>query len=263
MPCKSAAAPVPRQTKGLAVAEMMSRRRRSPGIILFTDKLKLLYVNQEALIFNECLNHLSGNGNRCDGVFSPVIIGLCGELTRLKEENPAVTESENLQLRRVVGSQSGPILLRAFGIPTAGSLLVLMEKLKEQQRADLTFQSEWHLTDRERTIIHCLSAGMTNKEIANNLQLSEYTVKDHFKHIMVKTGVTTRTAVALVAFRKAGLHGHKAQCCTCGNGDRGTVAESLKASHSGPYQGYSTGAGGLRRYRKLTPITVDMPPGTA
>ena len=40
----------------------------------------------------------------------------------------------------------------------------------------------------------CLE-GLTNKEIANKLSISEHTVKDHLKRLMKKTRVTTRTAV--------------------------------------------------------------------
>jgi DNA-binding MarR family transcriptional regulator len=37
--------------------------------------------------------------------------------------------------------------------------------------------------------------GFTNKEIANRINLSEYTVKEHLKRIMQKTQTTTRTGL--------------------------------------------------------------------
>lgn len=40
-----------------------------------------------------------------------------------------------------------------------------------------------------------LSEGLTNKEIATNLNLSEHTVKDDVKRLMKKAQVTTRTAL--------------------------------------------------------------------
>lgn len=44
-------------------------------------------------------------------------------------------------------------------------------------------------------VIIYLMLGFTNKEIANRLNLSEYTVKEHLKRIMHKTKTTTRTGL--------------------------------------------------------------------
>ncbi len=37
----------------------------------------------------------------------------------------------------------------------------------------------YHLTEREQMVIIYLMLGFTNKEIANRINLSEYTVKEH------------------------------------------------------------------------------------
>lgn len=42
-------------------------------------------------------------------------------------------------------------------------------------------------------VIIYLMLGFTSKEIANRMNLSEYTVKEHLKQIMHKTKTTTRT----------------------------------------------------------------------
>ncbi|MCE7976493.1 MAG: DNA-binding response regulator, partial [Nitrospira sp. NTP1] len=43
--------------------------------------------------------------------------------------------------------------------------------------------------------------GWTNKEIANALNITEQTVKEHIKHIMRKTNSTTRTGVLVQIFK--------------------------------------------------------------
>jgi two-component system, NarL family, nitrate/nitrite response regulator NarL len=53
------------------------------------------------------------------------------------------------------------------------------------------------LTGRERKIVALLSAGMTNKEIANELNVSIETVKKHLRTIFLKLGVRRRTQVVL------------------------------------------------------------------
>jgi LuxR family maltose regulon positive regulatory protein len=59
------------------------------------------------------------------------------------------------------------------------------------------------LTDRERGVMHLLSAGLSNKEIGRRLDLSDNTVKFHLRNIFAKLKVTTRTA-AVTAGRDIG-----------------------------------------------------------
>ncbi|WP_259068850.1 response regulator transcription factor [Mucilaginibacter sp. X4EP1] len=56
------------------------------------------------------------------------------------------------------------------------------------------------LSVRETEIIHLISAGMTNKEIAEKLFLSIHTVKTHRKNIIKKIGFTFKNAADLVLY---------------------------------------------------------------
>lgn len=60
----------------------------------------------------------------------------------------------------------------------------------------------FHLTERERAIVQCLSKGLTNKEIAATLNLALPTVKEHMGHIMEKTHTTTRTGMLMRLLRQ-------------------------------------------------------------
>jgi len=55
------------------------------------------------------------------------------------------------------------------------------------------------LTARELEVLELLAEGIANKEIANQLLVSEATVKTHLVHIFTKLGVDTRTAAVAVA----------------------------------------------------------------
>lgn len=57
------------------------------------------------------------------------------------------------------------------------------------------------LTERERDILGRLATGLTNREIARALFLSEATVKTHLGHIYTKLGVQTRAAAVATAAR--------------------------------------------------------------
>ena len=57
------------------------------------------------------------------------------------------------------------------------------------------------LTKREIEILTQVASGMFNKEIANNLNISERTVKNHISNIFKKIDVSDRTQAAVFAIR--------------------------------------------------------------
>jgi NarL family two-component system response regulator LiaR len=58
-----------------------------------------------------------------------------------------------------------------------------------------------NLTDRERTVLSLLIAGLNNTEIAEKLFVSPSTIKSHVSHILAKLDVTSRTEAVAVAVR--------------------------------------------------------------
>lgn len=52
------------------------------------------------------------------------------------------------------------------------------------------------MTKRERQVIDLISDGMTNKEIAQEIHLSPYTVKSHVHNILEKLAIHTRVQIA-------------------------------------------------------------------
>jgi DNA-binding NarL/FixJ family response regulator len=58
------------------------------------------------------------------------------------------------------------------------------------------------LTPRELATLRLLADGKANKEIANELGISERTVKTHLGHLFEKLGVTSRTEAVKVATRR-------------------------------------------------------------
>jgi two-component system nitrate/nitrite response regulator NarL len=58
------------------------------------------------------------------------------------------------------------------------------------------------LSSREEQVVQCVAEGMTNREIAERLELSEHTIKNYLFRIFDKLGISTRVELILYAFKE-------------------------------------------------------------
>ncbi len=56
------------------------------------------------------------------------------------------------------------------------------------------------LTLREQQILYYIAGGLSNREIAERLTLSEQTVKAHLSHMTTKSGCSNRAALVAYGF---------------------------------------------------------------
>ena len=57
------------------------------------------------------------------------------------------------------------------------------------------------LSHRERQVLELVAKGLTNKEVANTLQISQFTVRNHLNHITEKLEVSDRTEAIFIAIQ--------------------------------------------------------------
>ena len=95
-------------------------------------------------------------------------------------------------------SQFGPgIVQKMMGIAGKSAAASAVQSL-EQMPPELE-----QLTPREKEVLHCLGQGASNREIAEQLYLSEGTVKNHVTSILRRLGLRDRTQAALLAQRQS------------------------------------------------------------
>ncbi|WP_019423214.1 response regulator [Paenibacillus sp. OSY-SE] len=58
------------------------------------------------------------------------------------------------------------------------------------------------LTHREKEVLHLISLGKSNKEIAADIHITEKTVKTHVSNLLGKLGMSARTQAAIFAVKK-------------------------------------------------------------
>lgn len=65
-----------------------------------------------------------------------------------------------------------------------------------------------HLTEQERKILSLVAEGLTNRAIAEQIHLSEKTVKNYVSSLLAKLGMHRRTEAAVLATKLLGPGGH-------------------------------------------------------
>jgi DNA-binding NarL/FixJ family response regulator len=64
---------------------------------------------------------------------------------------------------------------------------------------DASAQPRWGLTTREQEVLRLLGVGLSNREIAETLVISEHTAANHVRAILMKTNSANRTQAAVLA----------------------------------------------------------------
>ncbi len=93
------------------------------------------------------------------------------------------------------GAVGEAVALAAEALPAADTLG--MTPWSERLRAVVAHENDCAaLTPREREVADLVARGLTNREIAAALVLSERTAQNHVQHILTKLGFATRSQIA-------------------------------------------------------------------
>jgi len=104
------------------------------------------------------------------------------------------------------------VLIDAIRIVMAGgtylpaAAVIALRHRRSNKTAPATDSASQRLTSRQRRVLSLLAEGMSNKNIARTLDLSEITVKAHVSALLRKLGVANRVQAAIEA-RKMLHHG--------------------------------------------------------
>lgn len=102
-------------------------------------------------------------------------------------------DSESAELKKAILTiTQGETYIQPSLIPALNSKMI--ERNQDEEKIDV-------LTRRELEVLKLLAVGMYNKEVAEKLNISERTVKNHVSNIFKKLEVTDRTQAAVFAIR--------------------------------------------------------------
>lgn len=170
--------------------------RSTPGVIIFDEKGKILYSNEEAVDIVSDLNK-SIKTSEGKGSLKKILI----LLEKLKKNRELTFDGESKEVNYEIIERFGKTYsARAFFIGNHDNsfshIMVLLEKIIERHQIDFEkVKKEFSLSQREIDVLKLISEGLNNREISERLFISEYTVKDHIKKIMMKMRLKSRGAI--------------------------------------------------------------------
>lgn len=161
--------------------------RRMPGLLVISAERQILMANTASI---DLLRPVLGP----EFIFTPH----CGLPTTLQDL------VEDIESRLHTREESVSVMLPSCDICVRACWLEgreqqhLMLVIERASRQDVvrTALASYALTPREAEVATLVLRGYSNRRIADNLVLTEYTVEDHLKRIFVKVGVRTRTSLA-------------------------------------------------------------------
>jgi DNA-binding CsgD family transcriptional regulator len=181
--------------------QAMAEEHVSPGFLILSSSMNLLYRDDQSWKLCGLINRIQ-EGKSANGVLPQAVLKVCSKVAALLRSSNS-KNSDELQVKQIITDRRAEILVMAIGIPDAkdparSEILVLLEEISRPSKPLLrSAKKRFNLTDREVNVVQHLLKGMTNKEIANEMDVTEQTVKEHIKNVMKKTKTPTRTAILL------------------------------------------------------------------
>jgi DNA-binding NarL/FixJ family response regulator len=106
-----------------------------------------------------------------------------------RDNGRTVPSAEVIRLSQLLGIR-GRLVIDLAAAEELGQPLVVLQA-RPRNSARLT-----KLTAREGEVATLIAGGLANKQIAARLGITTLTVKDHVHHILEKTGLQSRAAIA-------------------------------------------------------------------
>lgn len=136
---------------------------------------------------------------------SMVLINPCMVQNRLKEFVNLKKQYAKIKWIGIVYSYYDNALLREFDnrfsiTEDVSKIIRIINKICNYKSTDNT--KDEHLTERETDVLQWLATGLSNKEIADKLNVSIHTVNTHRKHIMDKTSIRSLAGLTIYAVSK-------------------------------------------------------------
>lgn len=184
--------------------EEILHKRSNPALLVLNLQGELLFFNERIKEILPSITLLPAHSSKENPFWHSSLIQLIEEMQK-NLRLPYYPEIYNRCFSGSLRKADNSYTLRGFFIGNGlnknkpSHILILVEpivqnRLKESEKIMTAFK----LSKREVEVVKLVLDGLSNKEISKKLFISEYTTKDHIKHIMQKLNKTSRSQIAAI-----------------------------------------------------------------
>lgn len=178
-----------------------------PIKVYLADKYSLFRKGLKYILENECNVRVVGEFHENRNLLDD-IINLKPEVVIISRESyqfiPHIQEVDsNIKYIYIEDNNSSHELVNCDGYIMLNCEVEELSKVLDSfsGRRVSSLNVENNLTDREMQVLLLLAQGLSNKEIANKLSITERTTKNHISSILKKIHVNDRTQATLFAIK--------------------------------------------------------------
>ncbi|MBN2245025.1 MAG: helix-turn-helix transcriptional regulator [Candidatus Aminicenantes bacterium] len=185
----------------------MADQEAFSGLIILNDSMRPVYMNKWAKDFCKILAgspHGDREPSNGEGSYPSIPYLITEDCYHLREQmkhnsfdNIPLPISRILKLSECRKcSLCSQIIIKEINTATRAFYIVKIDELTRQVTLNIgALEGDFGLTKREIEVLVNIFNGLKNAEIADELFISEITVKKHLQHIFEKIGVSSRTAL--------------------------------------------------------------------
>ena len=168
------------------------------GVIMLSHARQILYINPVARRLMQELGESDLPFSRSQHL-PGLLAGLCQTLQGQLTQHSDREEWKHVQIQQAIRTSRHRMVVRGCGLPgesgTSGHRILIFIEVASDPIPAPGAQNSPQLSMRQQAIVNGLIRGLSNKLIAEELRVSEYTVKEYLRTIMLKMQVCTRGAV--------------------------------------------------------------------
>ncbi len=172
------------------------KKRQMPTVVVLDMDLNIVWVNGEAES-RVVVDLVNDSGETIVNPLRTGVVFLARRLVEASLSDPSVTHMVDVQPDgdNIYGLTAD--YLSPPGAQGANRMVMVhVEPVGLKREVDFdAVRRRWKVSRREQDVLRMLYYGKGNKEIAELLFISEYTVKDHIKAIMAKMDASSRAEI--------------------------------------------------------------------
>lgn len=167
--------------------------RIPPGVMLLDQGMNLMDINMSAKDLLDKINGKDDSSKDNPAHFPDEIVDLLDDSQGSYTGTAIINREEDHYLARVTPLHKASEANESQNI---SYVMVVIEKCTTQRLLDYASAiSRYNFTKREVEVVENIVQGHTNQQISEVLFISEHTVKDHIRNIMLKMKVPNRTSI--------------------------------------------------------------------